>query len=285
MSFGNGGIVPKIIFAIQNLLIQQNGLNEKKENKNSLVMKIQKMVPYGKKIMQGMAAENGNVGKIEKTGKKVKGVKDHMMKTETELQIEEEMKPPILKSVYPPDIIDSLLNTEGDFMDILIDLGYVKYNLDQFPNALAENDPKLKLLDCGYFRLKQEEKYLTYLIRLFLDNKESAHIFALGIDFNDLETCINKIERLDKIDEYIVLSLHKYFREANTYIIEDEILLRFFQKGFLREAISGIIYFDKLDIFVMYGYDMTLPVFIKSDKTFEKYSKIAIEHGLHIRSS
>ena len=206
------------------------------------------------------------------------------MKTETESQINKSNIPTLIP-MNPPEILNKSLNYDEDYdlVEYLTDMGYSKYFLDQFNFVLSKDSPKLKLLDDSFYRLKRESDYISFCNDIFKENGSSALLLNLGIDFSNIETCIDKIERLDKIDQYIILNLHKTFAESETYAIADEALFEFFIRGFLREAVSGTLFFKKLEILLFYGYDMSLPIFFKNDGVLEKYSKIAIEHGLHIR--
>ena len=208
-----------------------------------------------------------------------------MMRTETESQINKSTTVPTLIPVSPLEIINNVLNYNGDYPDeYLIDIGYVQYLVDMFKNVLLKNSPKLELLDNSFYRLKRETDYIAFLNNIFKKNGSNALLFDLGIDFSDIETCIDKIERLDKIDQYIVLNLHKTYVKSEAYAITDKTLFEFFIKGFLREAISGILFFEKLEIFLFYGYDMSLPIFFKDINQIDKFKNKAKEFNIYLRN-
>jgi len=206
-----------------------------------------------------------------------------MMKMETELQIEQEIEIPTLKTSIPPNFLKLLIECEDDYLDFLQKKNYNIFLLDQFPSKLKENDERLKLLDSDFFRLKQEKKYLDFLTKLFKDNESKVYISGLNKSFKDLDFYIEKLERFDKIDQYIILNLYKKFQISDAYFIDNIILFNFFIKGILREAISSNLYFDKLEICLFDGFDMCLPLCFKEKETLEKYSNTALQFGLYIR--
>jgi len=211
--------------------------------------------------------------------------KDHMMRTETESQISKSTTVPTLIPVRPLEIINNVLNYNGDYLgEYLINIGYVQYLVDIFKNVLPKNSPKLQLLDNGFYRLKREADYIAFLKNIFKENASNALLFGLGIDFSDIETCLDKIERLDKIDQYIVLNLHKTYVKSEAYAITDKTLFEFFIRGFLREAISGILFFEKLEIFLFYGYDMSLPIFFRDINQIDKFKNKAKEFNIYLRN-
>ncbi len=234
--------------------------------------------------MPVMEEENGKDGRIEETWKKEKDGKDHMMKTETESQINKS-KIPTLIPTNSFEIINNILNYNGDYFDeYLTDIGYVECFVDQFEDTLPKDSPNLELLDDDFYRLKREVDYIAFLNDIFKENGSSVLLFNLGTDFSDIEICIDKIERLDKIDRYIILNLHKTFIESETYAITDKTLFEFFIRGFLREAISGTLFFEKLDIFLSYGYDMSLPIFFKDINRIDKYKNKAKKFNIYLRN-
>ncbi|ROR39542.1 hypothetical protein EDC58_1484 [Caminibacter pacificus] len=204
-----------------------------------------------------------------------------MMKMEIELQIKKNCEIPNLKPDF--SFTDAKLKVYDNEL-FFKNKKYKMYLLDQFPETLEEEeDIKLKIIDNEFCRLKEENKYIKFLQIIFKKNSSQAKLFDLGTDFSDIEICLDKINRMDQIDKYIILNLYKNFFNSNIYHINDEILFNFFIKGFLREAISGIIYFDNIDIFISYGYDMVLPIYINSEEKLIKYKKKANEFGLFIR--
>ena len=207
-----------------------------------------------------------------------------MMRTKTELQINKSTIPTLIP-MNSLEIINNTLNNNRDYFDeYLTDIGYVEYFVDQFKNALPKDSPKLELLDDSFYRLKRETDYIAFFNNIFKENGSSALLFNLGIDFSDIEICIDKIERLDKIDHYIILNLHKTYVESETYAIADKTLFEFFIRGFLREAISGILFFEKLEIFLSYGYDMTLPIFFKDINQIDKFRNKAKKFNIYLRN-
>jgi len=207
-----------------------------------------------------------------------------MMRMETELQIEQ-YKIPNLIPAKPFKIIDKIIKYNGDDLtNYFSELGYTRYIIDQFDKALQINNQKLKLLDSGYWRLKKEANYISFCNEIFINNDSKVFLFNLGVDFSNIETCIDKIERLDKIDQYIILNLHKTYVESEIYSITDKTLFEFFIKGFLREAISGILFFEKQEIFLSYGYDMALPIFFKDINQVDKLKNKAKQFNIYLRN-
>jgi len=207
------------------------------------------------------------------------------MKTETESQINKS-KIPTLIPTNSFEIINNVLNYNGDYFDeYLTDIGYVECFVDQFEDTLPKDSPNLELLDDDFYRLKREVDYIAFLNNIFKENGSNVLLFNLGTDFSDIEICIDKIERLDKIDRYIILNLHKTFIESETYAITDKTLFEFFIRGFLREAISGTLFFEKLDIFLSYGYDMSLPIFFKDINRVDKYKNKAKKFNIYFSRS
>ncbi len=207
-----------------------------------------------------------------------------MMKTGIESQISENTIP----SLTPMDscaMIDNVLSCNRDSLEeCLAGTGYVEYFVDQFKDVLSENSPELELLNDGYYKLKKEVDYINFLHMIFKENGSSVLLFNLGIDFSDIGICIDKIERLDKIDQYIILNLHKTYTESEIYAITDKTLFEFFIRGFLREAISGTLFFEKLEIFLSYGYDMSLPIFFKDSNQIDKFKNKAKKFNIYLRN-
>ena len=207
-----------------------------------------------------------------------------MMRTETESQINKSTIPTLIP-MNPPEIINNVLNYNGDYSDeYLTDIGYVECFVDQFKNTLPKDSPKIELLDDSFYKLKRETDYIAFFNNIFKENGSSALLFNLGIDFSDIEICIDKIERLDKIDQYIILNLYKTYTESETYAITDKTLFEFFIRGFLREAISGTLFFEKLEIFLSYGYDMSLPIFFKDINQIDKFKNKAKKFNIYLRN-
>jgi uncharacterized protein YlaN (UPF0358 family) len=230
-----------------------------------------------------MEEENGKDGRIEEIGKKEKNGKEHMMRAETESQINKSTIPTLIP-LNSLEIINNVLNNNRDYIDeYLTDIGYVEYFVDQFEDTLPKDSPKLELLDNDFYKLKREVDYIAFLSNIFKENGSSVLLFNLGTDFSDIEICIDKIERLDKIDQYIILNLHKTYVESETYAITDKTLFEFFIRGFLREAISGTLFFEKLEIFLSYGYDMSLPIFFKDINQIDKFKNKAKKLNIYLR--
>lgn len=205
-----------------------------------------------------------------------------MMRTEIELQTDRCNVPELIPLSFHKTISE-IVKCEKELDNCLDDLGYIKYFLDQFESALLSGNSELILIDTEYCRLKKEADYILFLNELFNDNGSSAILFGLGIDFSDIDVCMNKVEKHDKIDQYIIMNIYKTYIESDMYWIDDKNLFDFFVKGFLRETLSGVLYFDKLDIFLSYGFDMVLPVYVKDSQILAKYSKLADRYDLYLR--
>ena len=206
-----------------------------------------------------------------------------MMRMETESQTKMSAIPTLIP-INTSDTINSVLNYNGDNLhEYLTDIGYIQCFIDQFRNALPKDSSRLDLLDDDFYRLKRELDYVAFLNNIFEENGSNSLLFNMGIDFSEIEVCIDKIERLDKIDQYIIFNLNKTYTESETYAITDKILFDFFIKGFLREAISGTLFFEKLGIFLFYGYDMSLPIFFKDISQLNKFRKKAKKFNIYLR--
>ena len=206
------------------------------------------------------------------------------MKTETELLISNTTIPTLIP-IDTPRVVKDIVNYDGDyFEDYLTEIGYTWYFVDQFEHVLPKGSPKLKLLDDGFYRLKKETDYIAFLTDIFKNNGSNAILFNLGDNFSDIETCVNKIERFDKIDKFIILNIHKTFIDSEAYSISDKTLFEFFIRGMLREGISNAIYFDKLDIVLLYGFDMSIPIFIKNSNQISELKKKAKKFDIYLRS-
>ena len=171
-----------------------------------------------------------------------------------------------------------------NFDDYMMKNNYIGKTLDIFEHQLQINDTQLLIIDNSFLRLKQEEKYLSFVDRLFYENNKSAKVGHIGIDLSDIQICKIKLEEMDSIDKYILLNQIKTFdNNANIYHIDDILLIRFFLKAMLREAISSTLYFENLDIVITDGFDLSLPIYIKSKESYKKYKDIAQKYDLCLR--
>jgi len=192
-------------------------------------------------------------------------------------------KIPELVPIDSPKIIKKIAECNEDGYRCMSKFGYSGFLLDQFQEPLPKGDKLLELLDDEFYRLTRESDYLSFLNKMFVDNGSKV-LYSQGMDFSNIEICVDKLERLDKVDRYIILNIHKYYTRSETYSIDDNVLFEFFIKGFLREALYGIMYFEKLGIFLSYGYDMVLPIYFKSNDVCLSYRKKARKFGLYIRN-
>ncbi len=190
--------------------------------------------------------------------------------------------PPLPKPTEKPRALEvfggELWSEEGD---LRAPKGYRLLYLDRFAHPLDRDDPRMEMVEGWYCRLAAERSYLGFFEALFAKNGGEALLFGLGADFSDPDVCVDKMERLDRIDSYIVLRLHKDLVRSEVYVVDDVTLLGFFVRGFLREAIDGGLYFENLDLAVIAGHDMVLPLFLGSDGAV--YRELAARWKLWLR--
>lgn len=171
-----------------------------------------------------------------------------------------------------------------DFDEYMIKNNYTRKILDIFENKLPKDDPQLSIIDNSFLRLKEEEKYLNFVDRLFYENNTNVNVGHIGVDLSDIEICKIKLEEMDSIDKYILLNQIKIFDSTvNVYRTDDVLLNRFFLKAILRELISSTLYFENLDVVITDGFDLSLPIYFKNTASYKKYKIIAQKYNLYLR--
>ena len=155
--------------------------------------------------------------------------------------------------------------------------------LDVFPQLLPENDPRIKLLDCEYFRLSAERHYLEFVRRVFRENGGVCYWHTQEFKLGDMQNYLYKIKLMDRIDE-MIYSRQFEIREGNVlFRIEDLEILEFAVKYFLRELIGGALFFEKRPLMLVYSYDLSLPVLTETPEDLAHYREIARAAGLYFR--
>ena len=155
--------------------------------------------------------------------------------------------------------------------------------LDVFPELLPENDPRIKLLDCEYFRLSAERHYLEFARRVFRENGGVCYWHTQEFKLGDMQNYLYKIKLMDRIDE-MIYSRQFEIREGNVlFRIEDLEILEFAVKYFLRELIGGALFFEKRPLMLVYSYDLSLPVLTETPEDLAHYREIARAAGLYFR--
>ena len=155
--------------------------------------------------------------------------------------------------------------------------------LDVFPQLLPENDPKISLLDCEYFRLSAEKHYLEFARRVFRENGGYCYWHTQEFRQGDMQNYLYKIKLMDRIDE-MIYSRQFEIREGNTlFRIEDPEILEFVVKYFLRELIGGALFFERRPLMIVYSYDLSLPLLAETPDDLLHYRELAGASGLHLR--
>lgn len=155
--------------------------------------------------------------------------------------------------------------------------------LDVFPQLLPENDPRIKLLDCEYFRLSAERHYLEFARRVFRENGGACYWHTQEFKLGDMQNYLYKIKLMDRIDE-MIYSRQFEIREGNVlFRIEDLEILEFAVKYFLRELVGGALFFEKRPLMIVYSYDLSLPVLTETPEDAAHYREIARSCGLYFR--
>lgn len=171
-----------------------------------------------------------------------------------------------------------------DFDDYMVKNNYIRKTLDIFEHQLQKDDSKLLIIDNSFLRLKEEEKYISFLDRLFYENNKNVNVGHIDVDLSDIEICKTKLLEMDSIDKYILLNLAKTFdHNINMYCIDDILLSRFFLKAMLRELISSTLYFENMDVVITGGFDLSLPIYFRNIESYKKYKKITQEYDLYLR--
>lgn len=215
------------------------------------------------------------------------------MGNESEINIQDGKIPELEKmdfssSSFDNEVYKSFFNTE-DYVELVKEATRHKKSaiLDVFNDTMQIGDQRLNLLSNEYFRLSQENKYLSFFERVFEINDNEAYIDLGGEDDKSKITKImdRQCEGLAKIDRLIYMNQIDILNNGNNYIykIENINLLKLFIKGFLREKIWNSLYFNSHPLILVSGYDLSLPIIFDNDKDKKLYEKIANEHNLFFR--
>jgi len=155
--------------------------------------------------------------------------------------------------------------------------------LDIFPERLSKDNPRIKLLDCEYFRLSAERNYLEFAKRLFRENAGLCYWYTEEFKFAQMQSYLYKIKLMDRIDEMIYLRQFEISEGNVLFRIEDLEILEFAIKYFLRELIGGTLFFEKRPLMILYNYDLLLPLLIETPEDKAHYKEIARSCGLYFR--
>jgi len=255
---------------------------------------------YGLKSKLGnqvMVEVNGRNIKVKNISKRTRE-KEPIMKmgNESEINIQDGKIPELEKTDFSASSFDNevykLFFNYTDYTDYieLVDEATRRKKmaiLDVFNETMQIGDPRLDLLSNEYFRLSQENKYLSFFERVFEINDGEAYIDWGSEDDKSKITKImeRQCEGLDKIDRLILENQVDILNNGNDYIykIKNINLLRVFIKGFLREKIWSSLYFNSHPMILVSGYDLSLPIIIDNDKDKKLYEKIANENNLFLR--
>lgn len=216
------------------------------------------------------------------------------MGNESEINIQDGKIPELEKmdfssSSFDNEVYKSFFNTT-DYVELVEEATGRKKSaiLDVSNETMQIGDPRLNLLSNEYFRLSQENKYLSFFERVFEINGNEAYIDLGGEDDKSKITKImeRQCEGLDKIDRLIYVNQIDIINDGNNYIykIENINLLKLFIKGFLREKIWNSLYFNSHPLILVSGYDLSLPIIFDNDKDKKLYGKIANENNLFLRN-
>ena len=215
------------------------------------------------------------------------------MGNESEINIQDGKIPELKKMDFTSSSFDNelykLFFDVEDYHDVVVEATRLKKVaiLDVFKETMQIGDPRLDLLSNEYFRLSQENKYLSFFERVFEINGNEAYIDLGGEDDKSKITKImnRQCEGLDKIDRLIYVNQIDILNNGDNYIykIGNINLLKLFIKGFLREKIWNSLYFNSHPMVLVSNYDLSLPIIIDSDKDKKLYEKIAHENNLFLR--
>ena len=212
------------------------------------------------------------------------------MGSESEINIQDGKIPELEKmdfssSSFDIEVYKSFFNTT-DYLELVEEATRRKKSaiLDVFNETMQIGDPRLNLLSNEYFRLSQENKYLSFFERVFEINDNEAYIDFGGEDDKNkiIERIESHCEGLDKIDRLIYMNQIDILNNGNNYMykIENINLLKMFIKGFLREKIWNSLSHPMI---LIANYDLSLPIIIDNDKDKKLYEKIANENNLFLR--
>ncbi len=155
--------------------------------------------------------------------------------------------------------------------------------LDIFPERLSQDDPRIKLLDCEYFRLSAERNYLEFAKQLFRENAGLCYWHTEEFKFAQMQSYLYKIKLMDRIDEMIYLRQFEISEGNVLFRIEDLEILEFAIKYFLRELIGGTLFFEKRPLMIIYNYDLSLPLLTETPEDKAHYKEIARSCRLYFR--
>ena len=215
------------------------------------------------------------------------------MGNESEINIQDGKIPELEKMDFSSSSFDNelykLFFDVEDYHDVVVEATRLKKVaiLDVFKETMQIGDPRLDLLSNEYFRLSQENKYLSFFERVFEINDNEAYIDLGGEDDKSkiIESIDNDFEALDKIDRLIYMNQIDIINNGDNYIykIDNINLLKLFIKGFLREKIWNSLYFNSHPMILVSNYDLSLPIIIDNDKDKKLYEKIANENNVFLR--
>ncbi|GAA2938832.1 hypothetical protein [Enterococcus raffinosus] len=216
-----------------------------------------------------------------------------IMSNESEINIQDGKIPELEKMDFSSSSFDNelykLFFDSTDYHELVVEATRLKKVavLDVFNETMQIGDPRLSLLSNEYFRLSQENKYLSFFGRVFEINDNEAYIDLGGEDDKSKITKImdRQCERLDKIDRLIYVNQIDVLNNGDNYIykIGNINLLKLFIKGFLREKIWNSLYFNSHPMILISNYDLSLPIIIDNNKDKQLYEKIANENNLFLR--
>ena len=241
-----------------------------------------------------MVEVNGRNIKIKEISKRIRE-KEPIMKmgNESEINIQDGKIPELEKMDFSSSSFDNelykLFFDSTDYHDVVVEATRLKKIsvLDVFNETMQIGDPRLDLLSNEYFRLSQENKYLSFFERVFEINDNEAYIDLGGEDDKSKITKImdRQCEGLDKIDRLIYVNQIDVLNNGDNYIykIGNINLLKLFIKGFLREKIWNSLYFNSHPMILISNYDLSLPIIIDNNKDKQLYEKIANENNLFFR--
>jgi len=181
-------------------------------------------------------------------------------------------------------ILNSPLEKD-DFLEA-ITKQYPNVILDVFEAVLDTKDERIELLSNEYFRLYQEDKYLSFAEEVFALNDNKCYInWTFNATDSFEEYILRKISDFDAIDKRIFLHQVMQFctSRCENFMIDDIVLLKMFLKGILRETLSIDIYFAKKPLLLCSNYDLSLPMVFKNSDDIKMYEKIANKYNLYFR--
>ncbi|MGG5372403.1 hypothetical protein IGI67_004075 [Enterococcus sp. AZ196] len=215
------------------------------------------------------------------------------MGNELEINIQDGKIPELEKMDFSSNSFDNeiykLFFDATDYHELIVEATRRKKSaiLDVFNKTMQIGDPRLNLLSNEYFRLSQENKYLSFFERVFEINDNEAYIDLGGEDDKGKITKVmdRQCEGLDKIDRLIYVNQIDVLNNGDNYIykIGNINLLKLFIKGFLREKIWNSLYFNSHPMILVSNYDLSLPIIIDNDIDKKLYEKIANENNLFLR--